>query len=117
MKKHILFAMSILLLMSSGCTMFKGALDKRTGFSTELVAVKDFICEEDWEKAGESMTLCMQKWNRVKPWMQLELDHDVINEMETRLVELSAYLETEEKPAALADIYVIINYWDNAGSK
>lgn len=117
MKKQILILMLLLTLLMTGCTLFKKPLDKRTGFSAELDALDGLIAAESWEEAGESLTLCMEKWHKVKPWMQLELDHDVINEIEEKLNELSAYLETEEKPDALANIRAVRNIWGDIGSK
>jgi hypothetical protein len=112
-----LVIMMFILMSTTGCTVFKRTLDKKTNFSEELEAVNRYIAENSWDKAGESMANCMEKWYKIKPWMQLELDHDVINEIEARLVEMSAYLETEEKSSALAGIRVIINYWKDIGSK
>lgn len=117
MKKQGLLLISLLLLLLSGCTLFKKPLDRRTGFSTELIALDGFIAAENWGDAEASLTLCLEKWEKVKPWMQLELDHDVINEIEIRLIELSAYLETEEKPTALSNVRAVQNLWEDAGSK
>ncbi len=112
-----LIIITLVILITSGCTMFKGALDKRTGFSSELANIEKYISDDNWEDAEKSMAQCMQKWEKIKPWLQLELDHDVVNEIEARMTELTAYLETEEKPTALANARVIINYWADIGSK
>jgi len=117
MKKTLLLIVALILMITTGCTVFKRTLDKKLGFTQELETVDRYIGEESWDKAGESMTNCTTKWYKIKPWMQLELDHDVINEIESRLTELSAYLETEDKSSALAGIRVIINYWKDIGSK
>ncbi len=117
MRKKILYVIILVLLAGSGCTMFKSLLDKKMDFSSELAAVESFINDDNWENAEESLTQCMEKWVKIKPWMQLELDHDVINEIEKKLTELSAYLETKEKSSALANIRVVINYWEDIGSK
>ncbi len=117
MKKQILILIPLLLLFVTGCTLFKKPLDRKTGFSAELDALDGLIAAENWEEAGESLTSCKQKWYIVKPWMQLELDHDVINEIELKLYELSAYLETEEKPDALSNVRAVRNIWGDIGSK
>lgn len=117
MKKQFLILIPLLFLLITGCTLFKKPLDKKTGFSAELDALDGLIAAEKWQEAGNSLLLCMEKWNKVKPWMQLELDHDVINEIEIRLNELSAYLETEEKPDALSNIRAVRNIWGDIGSK
>jgi hypothetical protein len=117
MKKHILIAIALLLLLTTGCTLFKKPLDKKTGFSSELDSLEGLITTDSWEEAGDSLLLCLEKWKKVKPWMQLELDHDVINEIEIRLTELTAYMETEEKPAALSNVRAVKNIWEDIGSK
>ncbi len=117
MIKQILILIPLLMLLVTGCTLFKKPLDRKTGFSAELDALDEHIAVENWEEAGKSLTSCMEKWRIVKPWMQLELDHDVINEIEVRLNELSAYLETEEKPDALSNVRAVRNIWGDIGSK
>ncbi len=117
MKKQSLILIPLLFLLITGCTLFKKPLDKKTGFSAELNALDGLIAAESWDEAGESLILCMDKWKIVKPWMQLELDHDVVNEIEEKLNELSAYLETEEKPDALAIVRTVRHIWGDIGSK
>ena len=117
MKKQGLLLISLLFLLLAGCTLFKKPLDRRTGFSSELISLDSFIVSENWGDAGESLTLCLEKWERVKPWMQLWLDHDVINEIEIRLIEISAFLESKEKPSALSNVRAVQNLWEDAGSK
>ena len=117
MKKKFFTLILFLYLLMTGCTLFKKPLDKKTGFSAELNALDSHVAADSWEEAEGSLILCLEKWKKVKPWMQLELDHDVINDIETRLTELTAYLETEEKPAALSNIRAIRNTWEDIGSK
>lgn len=117
MRKQTLILILLMFLIITGCTLLKKPLDKKTGFSAELDALDGLIAAENWEEAGESLTVCMEKWNKIKPWMQLELDHDVVNEIEVRLNELSAYLETEEKPDALSNIRAVRNIWGDIGSR
>lgn len=117
MKKRGLMLIVLLLLITTGCTLFKKPLDKRTGFSTELNSLEGFIAGESWENAEESLVLCLEKWHKVKPWLQLELDHDVVNEIESKLIELTAFVETREKPSALANTRTVQDLWEDAGSK
>ncbi|NLN66303.1 MAG: DUF4363 family protein [Clostridiaceae bacterium] len=117
MKKSKLCFIAIILLTFSCCTLFRNPLDKRTGFSEELADLEGYICDENWEESGKSVLLSMEKWEKVKPWIQMEIDHDVINDLEVKLTELSAFIETRDKSASLANIRVIINMWANIGSK
>lgn len=117
MKKTMLYILPVILLLTTGCTLFKGAMDKKTGFSTELITLEGCLTDEQWQQAGESYSRCVSKWKSVKPWMQLEIDHDIVNDVDIRLAELSAYVETGDKPGALANIRVIIQTWENIGSK
>lgn len=117
MKKIIFYTTLVLILTTTGCSLLKKPMDKRTGFSTELTMLESYINDENWEKATESLSKCMMKWKKVKPWMQLEIDHDVINDIEAKFIELSAYSETEDKADALANTRVIISTWKDIGGK
>lgn len=116
-KKIIFYTTLVLILTTTGCSLLKKPMDKRTGFSTELTMLESYINDENWEKATESLSKCMMKWKKVKPWMQLEIDHDVINDIEAKFIELSAYSETEDKADALANTRVIISTWKDIGGK
>jgi len=116
-KKQIFTFILFLYLLITGCTVFKKPLDKKTGFSAELNTLDSQIVAENWDEAEDSLISCLKKWKKVKPWMQLELDHDVINDIDIKLTELTAYLETEEKPAALSNIRAVKNIWDDIGAK
>lgn len=118
MKKTVnLFIILILIINISGCTLFKKPVDNKIGFSQSLPMVEEAIVEENYESADESLIQSMEKWKKVKPFMQVEIDHDVINEIESELVALSAYIETKDKSSALACIRVVINLWSDIGSK
>lgn len=116
-RANVLLTVLLVLVLMTGCTVFKGILDRKYGFAQELEDVNKYIMEDSWDKAGESLADCNRMWRKIKPWMQLEIDHDIINEIEEKLTELTAYLETMEKPAALAGIRFIINSWEDIGSK
>lgn len=46
-----------------------------------------------------------------------EVDHDIVNDIESELSALSAYIETGNKSMALASIRVIIDMWSDIGTK
>ena len=56
-------------------------------------------------------------WIKIKPFFQIELDHDYINEMDIEFKRLEAYIETKEKADSLASVYEIIEFWDSLGKK
>lgn len=117
MKRAVLSVIPLLLFVISGCTLFKGPADKRTGFSESLSALEKAIAEENYDIAMESLRITAEKWEKVKPFMQIEVDHDIVNDIETELTALSAYIETENKSQSLASIRIIINMWSDIGSK
>ena len=76
MKKQGLLLISLLFLLLAGCTLFKKPLDRRTGFSSELISLDSFIVSGKLGDA-EKPDLCLGKVGKGKAMMQLELDHDV----------------------------------------
>lgn len=117
MKRAIFLIISFLIFSTAGCTLFKGPLDKRTGFSQSLSALEKAIVEENYETANERLTVSNEKWEKIKPFMQIEVDHDIVNDIESELTALSAYIETGNKSQSLASIRIIINMWSDIGTK
>jgi len=116
--KKLLFMLSLFFIISSsGCSLFKSIADKKTGFSEEMTFLEKYIDAEKWDDAADALSRCTKKWKKIKPWMQLEIDHDVVNEIDKRFTEVTAYMETKEKPMSLAGVRVIINIWSDIGSK
>lgn len=117
MKKAVLLIIPLLVFTAAGCTLFKKPLDKRTGFSETLSSLEKAITEENYDMANESLAVSMEKWKMIKPFMQVEVDHDIVNDIESEMVALSAYIETGDKSQALASVRIIINMWSDIGTK
>lgn len=109
--------MILLIFTSAGCTLFKNPVDKRMGFSESLSDLEKAIIEENFDKANEKFTISMEIWEKVKPFMQIEVDHDIVNDIESEFAALSAYIETDNKPLALASIRIVISMWSDIGTK
>lgn len=117
MKKSVYIITPLLIFGLAACTLFKGPADKKTGFSESLEALERAILDESYEKAGEYLTVSREKWKKVKPFMQIEVVHDIVNDIESEFEALSAYIETGNKSQALASIRIIINMWSDIGTK
>ena len=98
------------------CALFKTPLDKRTGFSNQLMQTETHIRNEDWAKAKTSLKETRKTWSRLKPMLQIDIDHDYVNDIEDNFTKLNGYIETQEKPDSLASILLIRKTWDNIGS-
>lgn len=117
LKKTLYIILVLLVFTTAGCTLFKEPLDKKTGFSESLSVLEKEINDENYNNASESLLISIEKWERVKPFMQVEVDHDIVNDIESELTALSAYIETENKSLALASVRIIINMWSDIGTK
>jgi len=118
MKKAILFLVSMGLILSFLCTCapLKRPLDKRVGFSEQLKDIETHIEKEAWAEAQESLKKALNIWKEVKPILQLDIDHDYVNEIENNLAILSGYIKTREKADSMATILLIQNIWRSIGS-
>jgi len=117
LKKQLYILLLLLIVVLPGCSLFKNAADRKTGFSKELTCLEEYIAAEQWDSAAGAVDRCMEKWDKIRPWMQIEIDHDVIDEIDMKFTELTAYLETREKSMSLAATRVIVNIWADIGSK
>lgn len=98
------------------CSFFRGVADRRSGFSRNLEATADAVREEDWSAAAASLGRTRRAWRQVKPLVQVDIDHDYINQIQDQLAVLQASVETREKSDALAGILLIKEIWDDLGS-
>jgi branched-chain amino acid transport system substrate-binding protein len=78
--------------------------------------IEKFIRSENWEKAKISLDDSRKTWKQLKPMLQIDIDHDYVNNIEESFVKLDGYIDAGEKGNSLATILVIQNEWDNIGS-
>lgn len=113
---NLIILFSIILLSVNACAPLKRPIDTSSGFSKHLRRLEESIRQEDWEAAAERREDAEKTWKRIKPILQLDIDHDYINDMENNFVRLKAYIETEEKPDALAIVLLLQESWEDIGS-
>jgi len=106
----------VLFTCTCSCALATKPIDNRTGFSNHLKLTEDNIRNEDWEKARVSLEDSKKIWKKVKPLLQVDIDHDYINAIEDDFTKLIGYIETKEKPDSLATILLIQETWENIGS-
>ncbi len=111
---YILLTVFLSFLICS-CTLFQEPLDNRTGFSRLLLNTEDHIRKEDWQNAQLGLEDSKKAWEKLKPLLQLDIDHDYINTIEDDFVRLGAYIETKEKADSLSTILLIRESWENIG--
>lgn len=117
MKKLITVFFVILILINClcSCNFVKKPLDNRIGFSKYLKETEGYIRGEEWEKAQMGLDTAAEKWKKVKPILQVDIDHDYINDIENNFILLKAYIETKEKPDSLSLILLIQQDWETIG--
>ncbi|PKM88096.1 MAG: hypothetical protein CVU87_08250 [Firmicutes bacterium HGW-Firmicutes-12] len=114
--KKIAFVLVLVMLFSlvlSSC--LRGTLDKRSGLSQSLKATEDNIRQGNWEQAADNLKISKEAWKGLKPFLQLDIDHDYVNIIEDNFVILSVYIECQEKLESLAAILLLRKNWDNIG--
>jgi len=100
----------------SSCALFHKPIDERTGFSNRLKQTENYIQNEDWEKAKLSLEDSKNSWKKLKPLLQIDIDHDYVNSMEEYLEKLGGYIEGEDKGNSLASILTVKDIWEKIGS-
>jgi len=113
MKKNIFAAvlMSLFILICS-CAPLRKPLDKRSGFSESLAAMESYIRKSDWNNARAGLADVQKSWHEIKPFLQIDIDHDYVNDIESNIEKLKAYLESGEKADSLASVLLIKKSWE-----
>lgn len=115
-RKLLLCALMVLAMLLCCCAQLRRPIDARSGFSDHLKVTEESIRSEDWDRALKSLEDAVAAWKGIKPYLQLDIDHDYINEIEANLVLLKGFLESGQKPHSLALILLIQDTWENIGS-
>jgi hypothetical protein len=100
----------------SSCSLLTKHLDSRTGFSKYLGQVEIYIRNEDWKEAKTSLEDSKSVWKKLKPIMQIDIDHDFIKDIEDGFTKLDGYVDTKDKSNSLASILLIEETWENIDS-
>ncbi|MDD4599465.1 hypothetical protein SDC9_03903 [bioreactor metagenome] len=118
MLKKIFLSMLLsgILIFSCSCTLLTDSLDSRSGFSNHLAQVENSIRNEDWDQATASLKESKKAWEKIKPLLQVDIDHDYVEEIEEGFVKLDGYIDVKDKSNSLVSVLLIENIWDNIGS-
>lgn len=116
-KQSALFILIIVVLTTiCSCTLLVKPLDRNTHFSGQLIELESSIRNENWKQAGDDLEAAKKAWKKLKPMLQVDIDHDYVHEIEENLAMLEAYIETEEEEDALAHILLIKETWEDIES-
>jgi len=117
LKKHIAIFFLILMFINSlcSCEFIKKPLDNKIGFSKCLMETESFIRSEEWENAQVSLENATKAWKKIRPILQVDIDHDYVNDIENNFISLKAFIETREKPDSLSLILLIQQDWETIG--
>lgn len=117
MKKPVVLSLILFLIIInlSACAFIRKPLDSRTGFSGYLKETERFIRQEDWTNALDSTERSEKIWIKLKPLLQVDIDHDYVNDIENNFTLLKGYIETGEKAGSLATILLLQKTWENIG--
>lgn len=108
--------LSCILVTLSSCTLLTKPLDNRTGFSEQLAQVESSIRNENWAQAKISLADTQRTWKKLKPILQIDIDHDFIKDIEDSFTKLDGFLDTNDKSNSLVSILLIKDTWKKIGS-
>jgi hypothetical protein len=112
----LLILLSGILVLSCSCTLLTRSLDSHTGFSKHLVQVEADVRTENWQQARTSLEDSKKAWKKLKPLIQVDVDHDYVKDIEDGFVKLDGYLDTKDKSSSLVSILLIKSTWENIDS-
>jgi hypothetical protein len=104
------------MLFTSSCALLVKPLDERTGFSQYLRQTETSIRNDNWKNAAANLEEAKKAWKKIKPLLQVDIDHDYVKGIEDGFQQLDAYLFTKNKANALASILLLQSTWRNIGS-
>lgn len=106
-KLFCLLVLAILLSTTCSCSLFRPILDRRTGLTKYLKETETYIRDEEWGSAMASLKKAEGAWKKIRPIMQIDIDHDYVNQIQECFALLKGNIETQEKPGSLSTVILI----------
>lgn len=83
----------------------------------QIAEVENSIASENWEKAEESIKNVEINWKKTEKTWAILLDHFEIDQIDNTLSRLTKYIETQDKPLALAEAEAMKKYVEHIPEK
>lgn len=116
-KKSILsIFISFILVLNGSCTLLTKTIDSKTKFSENLRKTETHIRNDEWSDAEATISVLDKTWKKVKPLLQVDIDHDYVYNIEENLVKLQGFTETKSKDNSLSTVLLLKDTWRNIGS-
>ena len=100
----------------SSCALVQKPIDARSGLGDNLKSIEECIRAEDWENAKIYLDKSQETWKKIKPYFQVDIDHDYVNDIESDFTKLSGYIDANSKAESLGAILLIQKTWENIGN-
>lgn len=113
MKKTSTAILILAALILSSCTLLYKTIDSKAGFTQLLSDTETYIDSGAWQKAADSAEEARKAWEDVKPIIQVDVDHDYVNDIDRFFASLEVYIQTKSKPEALSSLALIRLTWKN----
>ena len=101
--------------LQCSCTFLKKTIYNKIGFSENLEHLENSINNNNWNDAEVKLKASMNSWTKIKPLLQIDIDHDYVNDIEKYFIRLTAYIKTQSKPDSLACVMLIKGLWEDIG--
>ncbi|MCX7709940.1 MAG: DUF4363 family protein [Clostridia bacterium] len=115
----VLSSVAIIIAMILGISFFTMRTLRITSeeLDSHIIKVEDSIKAGDWEKAKEELKNVEDSWSRTeKTWTKL-LDHFEIDNIDTTLIRLSRFIDSNDKPLALGEAAALKQYVNHIPEK
>lgn len=112
--KILLLCIIVLLLIIVPGIMIKSYLQNTTSlFSSQINNTQEYIKRDNWKEANHTITSLSQKWEKTEDSWALLINHHEMDNISSNLMQVSAYIESKDKSAALAYLASLKHYIDH----
>ncbi|MDS1029232.1 DUF4363 family protein [Bacillota bacterium LX-D] len=117
MKKilSLFLTLALAVIMVISVVVVKEYNNLKNDFSQEVKETENLIRSANWSSALDSLNTTQATWKKLRPLMQINIDHDYVNDIENNFTLLQGYLETKEQSSSLATILLIQEFWRSIG--
>lgn len=115
----VITSIIVLLAVIIGASIFSSRIlaSSSEKLQQQISEIERNTSEGNWEKAEESITSVEKDWEKLeKTWAKL-IDHMEIDQIDNTLSRLTKYIETQDKPLALAEAAALKKYIEHIPEK
>lgn len=107
----------LIFIIVSGILVIKYLESSSKEITGHIENIESSTKNDDWNDVTQNLQMVQKKWSKTKSKWSMLLDHAEIDNIETSLTRMSAYIDAREKVLALAELSTLKQFVEHIPKK